>query len=357
MKDAAWRLAHTLLQGLDPERAHNLTLAGLALFPRVRQHADDPRLQVEAFGLSFANCLGLAAGFDKNGVVAHKAGALGFGFTEIGTLTPRPQAGNPRPRLFRLPEHGGVINRFGFNNRGHDDALATLRKGDAVLGVNIGANKDSPDRAADYAAGIRAFAAVADYFTINVSSPNTPGLRNLQRPDALDDLLARVLDARDLATHHPPILVKIAPDLTLGELDDVVRIVRHRGADGMIVSNTTIARPDDVAAHRHGGETGGLSGRPLFHLSTRRLAQASVRVEGQFPLVGVGGVDSADAAFAKIEAGATLVQLYSALVFHGPGLIDEIKSGLLTKIGQHGTLRSCVGRRAADWAGAAAAEI
>lgn len=343
-------MVRPLLHGLDAERAHDLTLKGLALLPRLPHRADDPRLGVDAFGLHFPNCVGLAAGFDKNGTIAHKTGALGFGFTEIGTLTPKPQAGNPRPRLFRLPEHGGVINRFGFNNRGHDAVRTSLRKGDAVLGINIGANKDSVDRAADYAAGIRAFAAMADYFTINVSSPNTPGLRNLQRADALDDLLARVLEARNDAVRQPPVLVKIAPDLTLNELDDIVRVVRSRGADGMIVSNTTIARPDPVAAHKLGGEAGGLSGRPLFEASTRRLAQAFLRVETQFPLIGVGGVDSADTAFAKIEAGATLVQLYSALAFHGPGLVGEIKSGLLGKIGPRETLQSVTGRRAAEWA-------
>ena len=324
---ALWPLARLLLHALDPERAHDLTLRALAALPLAAPAPDDPRLAVEAFGLRFPNPVGLAAGFDKDGAIAHKAGALGFGFVEVGTLTPRPQPGNPRPRLFRLPEEQAVINRFGFNNRGHAHALAHLRKGGAVLGVNVGANKNAADRVADYVAGIGAFAGLADYLTINVSSPNTPGLRDLQKPEALDDLLARVLDARDAAAARKPVLLKIAPDLSLADLDGIVGIARKRRIDGMIVSNTTIARPAAIAAHRRGGEAGGLSGRPLFALSTRMLAATFLRVERQFPLIGVGGVDSAEAAWTKIEAGASLVQLYSALVYAGPGLVGEIKRG------------------------------
>ncbi len=340
-----WRLARPLLHQLEPERAHDLTLRALAAMPLPAPAPDDPRLAVEAFGRRFANPIGLAAGFDKNGTVSHKAAALGFGFAEVGTLTPLPQAGNAGPRLFRLPEHGAVINRFGFNNLGHAAALATLREGIAPIGINVGANKDAADRVADYVAGIRAFAGVAAYFTINVSSPNTPGLRDLQKPEALDELLARVLDARDAAAPGTAVLLKIAPDLSLAELDGIVAVARHRRVDGMIVSNTTLAR-DTVAAHRHGGEAGGLSGRPLFTLSTRMLADCFRRVERQFPLVGVGGVEDAETAMAKIEAGASLVQLYSALVFGGPGLVGEIKRGLVARLAPEESLVVRVGREA-----------
>ena len=347
-----WPLARPFLHALDPERAHDLTLRALAALPLPAPPPDDPRLAVEAFGLCFANPVGLAAGFDKDGAIALKAHALGFGLTEVGTLTPLPQPGNPKPRLFRLPEHDAVINRFGFNNHGHAAAKARLRKGVAVLGVNVGANKDAVDRVADYVAGVRAFADVADYFTINVSSPNTPNLRDLQKPDALDELLARVLDARDVKADmfgYKPVLLKIAPDLTLDDLDGIVRVARARCIDGMIVSNTTIARPASLNAHRHGAEPGGLSGRPLFAAATRMLAATFLRVERQFPLVGVGGVDDAGSAFAKIEAGATLVQLYSALVFKGPGLVGEIKRGLLERLGG-APLADVVGRHAGGMA-------
>ena len=344
-----WPLARPILHTLDPERAHDLTLRALAALPLPAPKPDDQRLAVEAFGLTFANPVGLAAGFDKNGAIAHRAHGLGFGFTEVGTLTPLPQPGNPKPRLFRLPEQNAVINRFGFNNRGHAVAHANLRPCEAVLGINVGANKDATDRVADYVAGIRAFVDVADYFTINVSSPNTPNLRDLQKPDALDELLARVLDARDAkaeAFGRKPVLLKIAPDLSLDDLDGIVRVARARKIDGMIVSNTTIARPAAIAAHRHGAETGGLSGRPLFEASTRMLAETFNRVERQFPLVGVGGIDSAATALAKIEAGATLVQIYSALVFEGPGLVDTIKRGVLARLEAGGTLAALVGSKA-----------
>ncbi len=351
---AAWSLARPLLHALDPERAHDLTLVALARIPLPAAKPDDPRLAVEAFGLRFPNPVGLAAGFDKNGAVSHRAGALGFGFAEVGTLTPRAQDGNPRPRLFRLAEHGAVINRFGFNNRGHAHAAARLKTADCVLGVNIGANKDSGDRVADYVAGVQTFAERAGYFTINVSSPNTPNLRDLQKPAALDDLLARVLAARDAAARRVPVLLKIAPDLSLPELDALVRVARARAVDGMIVSNTTTTRPDALARHRAGLETGGLSGRPLFPLSTRMLAETFLRVDGQFPLVGAGGVEDAETAWAKVEAGASLVQIYSALVFGGPALVGAIKRGLLAKLGAS-SLAEAVGARAASWTKASAA--
>ncbi len=345
-----WPLARPLLLALDPERAHDLTLRALALAPLPVPQADDPRLGVEAFGLTFANPVGLAAGFDKNALLARKAHALGFGFTEVGTLTPLAQPGNAKPRVFRLPGQSGVINRYGFNNQGHAAARARLHRygsqGGAVLGVNIGANKEAGDRVADYVAGIVALGSLADYFTINVSSPNTPNLRDLQRPAALDDLLARVLGARDAqAEEHgrKPVLLKIAPDLTLAELDDIVKVARDRRIDGMVVCNTTVSRPAAVKAEKHGGESGGLSGRPLFTLSTRVLAKTFLRVERQFPLIGVGGIDGSLAARAKIEAGATLVQVYSALVFRGPGVVGEIKAGLLSHLADGVSLADLVG--------------
>jgi dihydroorotate dehydrogenase len=320
-----------LLRLLDAESAHRATIAALKLLPPLGARApDDPRLSVSAFGLDFPNPVGLAAGFDKNADVPEAMRALGFGFVEVGTLTPHAQPGNPRPRAFRLLEDRAVVNRYGFNNDGHASALRRLsaRRLKGIVGVNIGANKDSPDRIADYVKGVETFADVASYFTINVSSPNTPGLRDLQEPDALLELLARVLEARERATARRPVLLKIAPDLTLDQLDGIVRVARDAHIDGMVVSNTTISRPATLRSPL-ASESGGLSGAPLFSLSTRVLAQTFLRVEGQFPLIGVGGIDGPDAAFAKLEAGATLVQLYSALVYEGPALIARIKRGLV----------------------------
>ena len=329
----AFALARPILHSLDPERAHDLTLKALATLPFPAAPPDDPALAVEAFGLHFPNPVGIAAGFDKNAVAVDGLFRLGFGFVEIGSVTPRAQDGNPRPRLFRLPSDEGVINRFGFNNLGHRAALARLaaRTAGGIVGVNVGANKDSEDKAADYALGIRAFAGVASYFTLNVSSPNTPGLRDLQKKEALDDLVARAVEARDEAGRlHPrrPLLLKIAPDVSLAELDDIVAVALARGLDGMIVSNTTISRPESLREQVVARQAGGLSGAPLFDLSTHILAETARRVEKRFPLVGVGGIDSARAARAKLAAGATLVQLYSALVYKGPGLVREIKRGL-----------------------------
>jgi dihydroorotate dehydrogenase len=333
MIGALYPMLRPLLFLMDAERAHDLTIRALKAWPGKGARQDDPTLAVDAFGLTFPNPVGLAAGFDKNAEAVDSLLGLGFGFVEVGTLTPRPQAGNPRPRLHRLPKHAGVINRFGFNNRGHADALDRLsrRRQTGIVGVNIGANKDSDDKAADYAAGIAAFAGVASYFTVNVSSPNTPGLRDLQQREALDGLLARVVEARDEATRdHPrrPLLLKIAPDLTLSELDDIVSVTLARGLDGMIVSNTTIARPPPLLEDRIAMETGGLSGAPLFELSTRMLAETAKRVEQRIPLIGVGGVMSADTAQAKFDAGATLVQIYSGLVYRGPALVEDIKRGV-----------------------------
>ncbi|HBF55168.1 MAG TPA: dihydroorotate dehydrogenase (quinone), partial [Afipia sp.] len=263
---------------------------------------------------------------------------LGFGFVEIGSVTPKPQDGNPRPRLFRLEQDSGVINRMGFNNDGAEAVLRRLaarsRLG-GIVGVNVGANKDSMDRTADYVRLIELFAPVASYFTVNVSSPNTPGLRNLQQAAALDDLLARVVDARERVRKNAgdsPLLLKIAPDLTLQELDDVVHIARSRRVDGMIVANTTLARPASLREQARAKEQGGLSGRPLLRLSTRMVAETYVRAEGAFPLIGVGGIDSGGAALMKIRAGATLIQLYSSLIYKGLGLVEDIKADLVSTL-------------------------
>lgn len=350
------RLSRPLMRALDPEDAHTLALKALRFVPRVKAEPDPPELKVRAFGLNFPNPIGLAAGFDKNAEAPDTLLRLGFGFVEVGTITPRPQVGNPRPRVFRLTADGGVINRLGFNNGGAPSALARLaaraNKG-GIVGVNIGANKDSEDRAEDYVRLIETFAAVASYFTVNVSSPNTPGLRNLQQADALDDLLARVIEARErvkLRAGPTPVLLKIAPDLTLSDLDDVVGIARKHRVDGMIVSNTTISRPGSLRVHDKANEAGGLSGRPVFKLSTRILAETFVRAENQFPLIGVGGVDSSATAIAKIKAGATLVQLYTGLIYRGIGLVSEIKSDIAAAIkrGHRDSLASMVGSDSAD---------
>jgi dihydroorotate dehydrogenase len=278
---------------------------------------------------------------------------LGFGFTEIGTVTPLPQPGNPRPRLFRLEADEAVINRLGFNSAGRDAVLARLggKPPPGIVGINVGANRESADRAGDYAGLIEPMAGIASYFTVNISSPNTPGLRDLQQAKALDALLARVLAARDRAAggSRIPLLLKIAPDLSLADLDDVVGIARARRVEGMIVGNTTVMRPPSLRDATRAIEQGGLSGRPLFRLATRMLAETYVRVEGQFPLIGVGGIDSGAAAFAKIKAGATLVQLYTGLVFRGLKLVSAIKADLVSflRLGRYDSLAEAVGLDAA----------
>jgi dihydroorotate dehydrogenase len=351
-----------LLRWFDPEDAHRMAIQGLRLLPPIRQRADDPKLAVRAFGLNFPNPIGLAAGFDKSAEVPDALLKLGFGFVEIGSVTPRPQPGNPRPRVFRLERDEGVINRMGFNNDGAHVVLRRLAArahSGGIIGVNVGANKDSANRVADYVRLIEIFAPVASYFTVNVSSPNTPGLRNLQQADALDELLAKVIDARERVRQNAgdtPVLLKIAPDLTLAELDDVVHIARSRRIDGMIVGNTTLARPSTLRDQSRAKEQGGLSGRPLFRLSTRMVAETYVRAEGAFPLVGVGGIDSGGAALTKIRAGATLIQLYSSLVYKGLGLVDDIKRDLMSTLLRTGrdSLSEIVGADAAaitaeDW--------
>jgi len=345
-----------LLRRIDAEEAHRLAISGLRFLPQVRRREDDARLATRAFGLNFPNPLGLAAGFDKSAEVPDALLRLGFGFVEIGTVTPQPQSGNQRPRLFRLLTDRGVINRMGFNNAGAQVVLRRLAaraNNSGIVGVNVGANKDSADRTADYVKLIETFAPVASYFAVNVSSPNTPGLRNLQQASALDNLLSRVIDARERTRARAgdcPVLLKIAPDLSLSELDDVVQIARGRRVDGMIVANTTLMRPPNLRDASRAIEQGGLSGRPLFRLATRVLAETYVRVEGAFPLIGVGGIDSGGTALMKIRAGATLVQIYSSLVFHGLGLIDDIKRDLVSVLERtrHTSLSEIVGADAAQ---------
>jgi dihydroorotate dehydrogenase len=329
------RLARPLLRVLEPEDAHRLAVNLLKMAPLPPAPRDDPRLGTRVFGLNFPNPIGIAAGFDKEAEVPDALLRLGFGFVEAGTITPRPQPGNPRPRLFRLHADGGVINRLGFNSQGADAALRRLAaraNAGGVIGINVGANKDSPDRVADYVELIERFAAVASYVTVNISSPNTPGLRNLQQAAVLDDLLARVIDARERVAPNAgptPVLLKIAPDLSLPDLDDVVGIARSRRVDGMIVGNTTLSRPPYLHEVTIAKEAGGLSGRPLLPLSNRVLAETYVRVEGVFPLIGAGGIDTGAAALSKIRAGASLIQLYSGLVFAGLGLVTDIKRTLI----------------------------
>jgi dihydroorotate dehydrogenase len=312
----------------DAEHAHNLSLAALKLAPIPISSDADPVLGQDFASLHFANPVGLAAGYDKNAEVPLEILRLGFGFTEVGTLTPLPQSGNPQPRLFRLAEDRAVINRMGFNNAGQDAALARLAKisgrvKSGPIGINIGANKDSVDRVADYVSGVRKMEPFADYLTINISSPNTPGLRALQDKAALDDLLAQAISAR---AQGKPVFLKVAPDLQSADIDDIVEVAIARGVAALIVSNTTIGRP--ALKSRYSGESGGLSGEPLRDLAQQRLVDFRKASGGQMPLIGVGGIASAQDAYARIRAGASLVQIYSALVYEGPGLAARINKGL-----------------------------
>ncbi len=346
MQDLVTRLLHRL----DPETAHRVALAGLrwGLSPGAAETEADPILRQSLWGLDFRHPVGLAAGFDKSAVAPRALAKLGFAFVEIGTVTPRPQAGNPRPRLFRLPGDRAVINRMGFNNDGHQAVRARLAalgrpsgQPSDPLGINLGANKDSADRIADYEAGMAALAGLADYVVINVSSPNTPGLRELQAADALDTLLARVLAARDGGT---PVLVKLAPDLAEADLADIAEVVLARGIDGAILTNTTIGGRDRLADPL-AQETGGLSGAPLFELSTRVLAQFHRLTQGRLPLIGVGGIEDAETAYAKIRAGASLVQLYTGFLYRGPGLIAEVRDGLAQRLRASTALSSACSER------------
>lgn len=329
-----WGAVRPLVFGLDPERAHGLGVSFLrgGLFPR---GGNDPvNLSTKLAGLALPNPIGMAAGFDKNAQVFGPLLRIGFGFVEVGTLTPLPQPGNAKPRMARLVDARAVVNRLGFNNGGQADALARLNaRGAGVVGVNIGANKDAVDRAQDYAAGVAAMAGVADYLTINVSSPNTPGLRALQSVAALEPLIAGALAARPAG--GPPLFVKIAPDLGDAEVDAVTGLCLARGVDGIIATNTTIARPGGIGA----GLEGGLSGPPLFARSTEVLRRVRRITRGRIALVGVGGVESGATAYAKIRAGADAVQLYTALIYEGPGLVARIKRELAACLARDGFAR------------------
>ncbi|WP_307117523.1 quinone-dependent dihydroorotate dehydrogenase [Sphingomonas kyeonggiensis] len=315
------------LFALDAEKAHRAAIRALALWDSIGTvfGSDMVRSPIHLGGLTFPNRIGLAAGLDKDAEAIPGLFALGFGAVEVGTLTPRPQPGNPKPRLFRLAEDEAVINRMGFNNGGIDAALARIAKLKArkgVLGINVGANKDSDDRVADYALGVGKAAAHADYITINVSSPNTPGLRDLQSRPALDELLA----ASHTARGKVPLFLKVAPDLDRAGLEGAIRAALDNHVDALIVSNTTISRPPLRSAHA--GEAGGLSGKPLTELARTKLVEAAEIAAGALPLISAGGIDSPDEAKRRIDAGATLVQVYSALVFKGPGLARAIARAL-----------------------------
>jgi len=346
-------LTRDSLLRMDAETAHGATITALRLgLAPQQEHPDPAELATSLCGLDLKNPVGMAAGFDKNAEVPRPLALMGFGMVEIGTVTPRPQSGNDKPRLFRIPEAEGVVNRMGFNNEGHDAAFQRLKglRVPAALGVNIGANKDSEDFVADYVLGVTRFADLADYLTVNISSPNTPGLRNLQADEALRRLLGEVLSARAKARTRVPVLLKIAPDLDEAGMDAVARVILDTDLDGLIVSNTTISR-DAVMGLENASETGGLSGKPLFDLSTQRLAQMRQRV-GALPLVGVGGIHSPQSALAKFEAGANAIQLYSALVFGGLDLLDRIKRGLVAGVRAAGkqNISELVGTKADAWA-------
>ncbi|HEX5264759.1 MAG TPA: quinone-dependent dihydroorotate dehydrogenase [Phenylobacterium sp.] len=326
-------LATWALRGLDPEDAHGLAIRGLKLGLGPTGGGDDPILAASLAGLTLPNVVGLAPGFDKDAEVFGPMLRAGFGFVECGTVTPRPQAGNPRPRLFRLSEDRAVINRMGFNNRGLEAFAGRLSRGSSgIVGANIGANKESADRIGDYVTGLRRLWGFASYFTINVSSPNTPGLRALQTKAALDELLGRLAEARDAlpAAGRVPMFLKVAPDLEDGEIEAIVETCVAHGLAGIMVSNTTISRP--ALASAFAGEAGGLSGVPLMALSTRVLQEFAKASAGRLALVGVGGITSGADAYAKIRAGASAVQLYSALVFEGPGLVRRIKLELAGRL-------------------------
>jgi dihydroorotate dehydrogenase len=358
MLSALYGFARPAIFALEPEIAHEATLKALenGIYPRSIA-ADDAVLSQKVFGLSFPNPIGIAAGYDKDARVPDAVLGLGCGFAEIGTVTPQPQSGNPQPRVFRLVADHGLINRLGFNNGGHAAALGRLeaRRGKSgVVGVNIGANKDSTDRSGDYVKGIETFHHVASYFTVNISSPNTPGLRDLQAPEALDELLGRVMAARAAQEAkrgpHRPVIVKIAPDIAEDDIVSIVDKLMTHAVDGIAVSNTTLARSGLTDAQS--GQAGGVSGRPVFNRSTAMLARVYAATEGKIPLIGIGGIDSPETALAKIEAGATLLQLYTGLIYEGPGLIGSIKAHLAAEARRAGPggLAAIRGRRSTDWA-------
>ena len=335
-------LGTALLRRMDAERAHEMAIEGLRHLP-LSVPTDDPILRTRIAGLDLPNPVGLAAGLDKNAVAIRGLAGLGFGFVECGSVTPRPQPGNPRPRLFRLEEDRAVINRMGFNNDGLEafaDRLSRRPPG-VVVGANLGANKDADDRIADYETGLKRLGGLADYLTVNVSSPNTPGLRGLQTVEALEPLLARIQAARPA---DRPVFLKIAPDLSDADIGRIVEASLQYGLDGLIVSNTTLDRPDSLRS-AHAGEAGGLSGAPLKDRARRALTAAAEAADGRLPLIAVGGIADGAEAYARIRAGASAVQLYSALVFEGPGLVKRIKADLVARLRADGfsTVTDAVG--------------
>ncbi|MBA3666866.1 MAG: quinone-dependent dihydroorotate dehydrogenase [Sphingomonas sp.] len=342
---ALYPLLRPLMFAFDSEAAHWLTIRALSVMPRSSLPEFPPELASEVAGLRFPSPVGLAAGFDKDAEVPDAMLGLGFGFVEVGTLTPRPQTGNPKPRLFRLALDRAVINRLGFNNGGQAAVLERLGKRErrGLVGVNIGANKDSADRIADYAAGLRTMSPVADYLTINISSPNTPGLRDLQASGELNELLAAVREARSGAI---PIFLKVAPDLEAGDHQRIVRAAIDHDIDALIVANTTVSRP--LLLSHHTEEAGGLSGRPMKTLALEQLRAFRAETGGELPLIAVGGIESSDDAWARIVAGANLIQLYSALVYEGPGLAKRIGKGLAQRLRDSGfaSLSQAVGSAA-----------
>ena len=331
------RIGLAALYTLSPETAHHAALYALEHgLVRARAGIDDPALKTRVWGMDFPYPIGLAAGFDKDARVVDAMLGLGFGFVEAGTVTPRPQPGNPKPRLFRLSEDQAVINRLGFNSGGLEAFVqklasrASRKHVPGIVGANVGKNRDTVDGAADYVIGIERVANLADYLVVNISSPNTPGLRALQARAPIEDLLRRVLEARNRSAKRgkkPPLLAKVGPDLTENQLSDIAEVALETGVDGLIVGNTTLDRPTFLRS-RDRNEAGGLSGAPLLEPSTRCLAALYRLTKGRIPLIGCGGVASGADAYAKIRAGASLVQVYSALVFHGPGLVQRIKREL-----------------------------
>lgn len=327
-------LGGAILRNLDPETAHQLAIKGLGFAPLPAPAADDPILHTAIAGLSLPNPVGLAAGLDKNGEALRGLSRLGFGFVECGSVTPRAQPGNPKPRLFRLTQDRAIINRMGFNNAGLDAFAARLdnRPKDVVVGANLGANKDTEDKAADYVAGLQRLAGRASYFTVNISSPNTPGLRALQGREQLDDLLGRIDAARPAnGAARVPVFLKIAPDLISDEVAMIVEASLAHRIDGLIVSNTTLERPQTLRSPQ-AHETGGLSGAPVRPFAEKALRAAAEAAEGRLPLIAVGGIDSGAEAYARIRLGASAVQIYSAMIYEGPGLVGRIKRDLAARL-------------------------
>jgi len=339
-----YELARPFLHKIDPETAHRLTLKGLKALPACKADADDAALHVKLWNRHFPNPVGLAAGFDKNAEVIAPMFGFGFGFVEVGTVTPKAQDGNPRPRVFRSPADQAVINRMGFPNAGVDSFrhnfeafLSTKPRPAGVVGINIGMNKDQTEAAKDYCALVRQLGPLADYLTVNISSPNTPGLRDLQKKENLLALLSQIMEERQksCAQDMPPLLVKLAPDLTEEQQGEIAEAVLQAGIDGLILTNTTLDRPDTLA-QPFGGERGGLSGAPVREKSLKVLRNFYSLTNGKIPLIGVGGISSGDDAYDKIRAGASLVQLYTALVFKGPGMVKEIKHTLIRRLKEDG---------------------